>query len=108
MSRCCSVCGDNDCRTLDFKGRRYQTVPRELLVRAGLMAASQLLARYVPSSTQRTGVLHRLLQLYRVACATPAATPWSCHLGVAGGRGNAVDGASMGASQTEGSLYQYI
>lgn len=41
MSRCCSVCGDSDCRTLEVGGRTYETVPEELFIRAGLMAASQ-------------------------------------------------------------------
>lgn len=45
MTRCCSVCGDSDCRTLDVDGKRYEIVPRELFVKAGLMAASQLLGQ---------------------------------------------------------------
>lgn len=42
-SRCCSVCGDSDCRTLEFGGRAYEAIPEELFVRAGLAAVSQLL-----------------------------------------------------------------
>lgn len=44
MSRCCSVCGDSDCRTLSLDEGTYETIPEELFVRAGLMAAAQLVA----------------------------------------------------------------
>lgn len=44
MSRCCSVCGDSDCRTLEVGGRTYETIPEELFIKAGLMAASQMMA----------------------------------------------------------------
>ena len=43
MSRCCSVCGDWDCRTLEVGGRTYETIPEEQFVKAGLMAASQMM-----------------------------------------------------------------
>ena len=43
MSRCCSVCGDSDCRTLEVGGRTYETIPEEQFIKAGLMAASQLM-----------------------------------------------------------------
>ncbi|RZI40462.1 DUF2703 domain-containing protein [Herbaspirillum sp. HC18] len=44
MSRCCSVCGDSDCRTLEVGGRTYETIPEEQFIKAGLMAASQIIA----------------------------------------------------------------
>ncbi len=44
MSRCCSVCGDSDCRTLEVGGHTYETIPEEQLIRAGLMAGSQMMA----------------------------------------------------------------
>lgn len=44
MSRCCSVCGDSDCRTLEVGDRIYETIPEELFIKAGLMAASQMMA----------------------------------------------------------------
>ena len=40
MSRCCSVCGDSDCRTLEVGGRTYEPIPEELFIKAGLTAAS--------------------------------------------------------------------
>ena len=51
MSPCCSVCGDSDCRTLELGGHTYETIPEELLVKAGLVAASQLVAPVVATPT---------------------------------------------------------
>lgn len=44
MSRCCSVCGDSECRTLEVDGRSFETIPQAQFLQAGLMAASQMLA----------------------------------------------------------------
>lgn len=44
-SRCCSVCGDSECRTVDVEGTTYETIPAELLVKAGLIAALTLNAQ---------------------------------------------------------------
>ena len=41
-SQCCSVCGDNSCRTLWVDGKTYEAVPETLIVKAGLAAASTL------------------------------------------------------------------
>jgi hypothetical protein len=41
-SRCCAACGDVDCRTVEFAGRAFETVPEELIVRAALRAAAEL------------------------------------------------------------------
>lgn len=43
MSRCCSVCGDSNCRTLEVGGHTYETIPEEQFIKAGLMAASQMI-----------------------------------------------------------------
>ena len=43
-SGCCSVCGDHNCRTLEVGGASYEAVPETLIVRAGLVAASTLVA----------------------------------------------------------------
>ncbi len=48
MSRCCSVCGDSDCRTLEVKGHQYETIPEEQFIKAGLIAASQMIATGSP------------------------------------------------------------
>lgn len=44
MSRCCSVCGDSDCLTLEVGGRTYETIPAEQFIKAGLMAGSHMVA----------------------------------------------------------------
>lgn len=41
-SRCCSVCGDAECRTMELGGTVHEEVPERLIVQAGLMAASRL------------------------------------------------------------------
>lgn len=42
-SRCCAECGDSSCRTVEVEGTSYEVIPEKLLIRAGLIAASQLL-----------------------------------------------------------------
>ena len=41
-TRCCSVCGNNNCRALEVDGASYEAVPEALIVKAGLAAASTL------------------------------------------------------------------
>jgi len=41
-SKCCDVCGPEDCRTVEVGGAVYETVPAELIVKAGLLAAAEL------------------------------------------------------------------
>lgn len=45
QSECCDVCGPNDCRTLNVAGESHEIVPAELIVKAGLLAAAQLLGQ---------------------------------------------------------------
>lgn len=45
-SRCCSVCGDSECRTVAVGDDTYEVVPEELLVKAGLIAALTLIAQH--------------------------------------------------------------
>lgn len=42
VSRCSGCCGDRDCRTTVVDGRSYETVPPELIVRAGLKLAANM------------------------------------------------------------------
>jgi DNA repair exonuclease SbcCD ATPase subunit len=42
-SRCCSVCGDSECRTLSTNGTTFETIPEDLIIVAGLLAAAELL-----------------------------------------------------------------
>ncbi|UCE62966.1 MAG: DUF2703 domain-containing protein [Nitrospirota bacterium] len=44
QSQCGDVCGLHDCRTVGLEEEVYETIPSELIVKAGLLAASQLLA----------------------------------------------------------------
>jgi hypothetical protein len=39
---CCGVCGPHECRTVEMEGRTYETIPSEVIVKAGLFAALQL------------------------------------------------------------------
>jgi hypothetical protein len=41
QSKCCEVCND-DCRTIEVEGEVYETIPAELIIKAGLLAATQL------------------------------------------------------------------
>lgn len=43
QSQCCDVCGPNDCRTVGVGEEVYEVIPSELVIKAGLLAASQLL-----------------------------------------------------------------
>jgi len=41
-SQCCDVCGDEECRTVEIGDKVLETVPAELIVKAGLVAAENL------------------------------------------------------------------
>jgi hypothetical protein len=43
QSGCCSVCGDNYCRTLEVRGTTIETIPERLIVKAALRAAAEFL-----------------------------------------------------------------
>lgn len=42
-SRCCSVCGDSDCRTVEYEGTEFESIPENLILKATLIAAAQML-----------------------------------------------------------------
>jgi hypothetical protein len=42
QSICCGPCGDTECRTLETGGQVYETIPADLIIQAGLRAASKL------------------------------------------------------------------
>jgi hypothetical protein len=42
-SPCCSVCGDQPCRTLEVGGNTYEAIPEDLIVRAAVIAASGMI-----------------------------------------------------------------
>jgi hypothetical protein len=44
QSQCCDVCGDSECRTISIGTNTFETIPENLIIRAGLLAASELIA----------------------------------------------------------------
>jgi len=42
QSPCCDVCGPSECRTVGVEGETYETIPADLVIKAGLFAASRL------------------------------------------------------------------
>jgi hypothetical protein len=42
-SRCCSVCGESQCRTVEMAGATFEAIPEKLILKAALIAAAQLL-----------------------------------------------------------------
>lgn len=40
-SQCCEVCGDEECRTIEVKGKSLEIIPSELIVEAGLKIFDQ-------------------------------------------------------------------
>lgn len=49
-SLCCDECGENECRTIDVNGQTYEVIPEDLLVRAGIIAASRMLDSTLPDA----------------------------------------------------------
>lgn len=41
-SRCCSVCGESECRTLEVGTSSFEAIPETLFLKAALIASSQL------------------------------------------------------------------
>jgi hypothetical protein len=48
-SPCCSVCGDADCRTVEIQGTVFETIPERLIIKAGLLAAAEIVDPATPS-----------------------------------------------------------
>ena len=42
QSPCCDVCGPSECRTVGVGGELYEAIPADLVIKAGLLVASQL------------------------------------------------------------------
>lgn len=42
-SRCCSVCGESECRTVEVGATKFEIIPEPLFLKAALVASSQLL-----------------------------------------------------------------
>jgi len=41
-SRCCSVCGESECRTVEVGETSFEAIPEKLFLKAALVASSQL------------------------------------------------------------------
>jgi len=41
-SRCCSVCGDSECRTVEVGGAVFEAIAEDLILKAALVAAAQM------------------------------------------------------------------
>ena len=52
-SRCCSVCGDAECRTVEVGGSTFETIPEALVVKAALIAASQMIGAATETAPPR-------------------------------------------------------
>jgi hypothetical protein len=51
-SPCCSVCGESPCRTVEVDGTMFEAIPESLLIKAALVASSELL---IPASATHKG-----------------------------------------------------
>ena len=43
-SQCCTVCGDSECRTVSTEQNTFETIPENIIIQAGLLAAADLLS----------------------------------------------------------------
>lgn len=57
QSRCCDVCGDSDCRTIEYDGETHEAIPSDMIVMAGITAAVSLFGIQPPQTTQKISVL---------------------------------------------------
>jgi hypothetical protein len=44
-SKCCSVCGDDPCRTMELEGAVFEAIPEAVIMKAALIAASGLIGQ---------------------------------------------------------------
>ncbi|HXF47873.1 MAG TPA: DUF2703 domain-containing protein [Verrucomicrobiae bacterium] len=58
-SPCCSVCGESECRTVEVEETVFEAIPENLILKAGLLAASSLIEPATretpPSQTANSG-----------------------------------------------------
>ena len=79
MSRCGGCCGDTDCRTTIVDGRAYETIPPELIVRAGLKVGADFFQTNPAATTE---------QFWPMTWNPPATKgPWFYYLQQQGGCG---------------------
>lgn len=47
-SKCCDVCGDEQCRTIEISESRYEVIPENLIIKASLLAAAEMINNKLP------------------------------------------------------------
>ena len=52
-SQCCKVCGESECRTISTGQETFEVIYKELIVRAGLLAAAERLQTTIKSVTSQ-------------------------------------------------------
>ena len=55
-SRCCSVCGESECRTIEFGEAVFEAVPENLIIKAALIAAAEMVGPTSERPTAETDV----------------------------------------------------
>ncbi len=60
QSPCCEVCGDAECRTVKYADQTHETIPADLIVKAGLLAASQVFHVKLPRLGERKSAISML------------------------------------------------
>jgi len=53
QSPCCEVCGDAECRTVEYADQTHETIPADLIVKAGLLAAAHVFNVKLTQADQR-------------------------------------------------------
>ncbi len=57
QSKCCEVCGNSECRTVEYAGDTHEAIPADMIVRAGITAAASLFKIQPPQTSHRIPVL---------------------------------------------------
>lgn len=57
QSPCCEVCGDAECRTVEYADQTHETIPVDLIVKAGLLAAADVFHMKLPQPGQRKSAI---------------------------------------------------
>ncbi len=56
QSPCCEVCGDAECRTVEYADQSHETIPSDLIVKAGLFAAAQVFNVKLPQVRRKSSI----------------------------------------------------
>jgi hypothetical protein len=55
-SHCCSVCGESECRTLEVEGTVFEAVPENVIIKAALIAAAQMIGPVSEAASEKEDV----------------------------------------------------